>query len=692
MDLFCDAHETARRYGRYVEDVRRLFVFHGLSCGRAEDFGRMAAKLEESTAFRADVAALARSVAELERGEMSAKQMLTVLAMASAGEAVLDAGGAVGVSRTTAMLGMLLAGVGTWRESADVAALGEGSGPELWAGAPSEPRWIAAEELSDDSDPVWRTGSGEAAAVPSEGTAEDLAVDGSGRRAEGPGVAQELWTDRGGLASAIAALQAHLDGLDRRIERLEPRVDGITHRLRTPGEEVARPSDRDGDAATHGAGADGSNAVAQPDQQRRAAGIFGRGMAIATAEAAIAEGMPPVERDGEELGGAGLSDAGREAEEGGGCETGLIAAAPVSMEEAAAEPEMRPQRYTASKLIGDISSTGDGEGEALSREAEEGHLFTAVLRRRDGAGREPDAAEGKGSHGMSPKRQERSTRERVGRWLGIAAVLLAIVGIIGLRTSFRLPGGSGGMEGKETAATGVSKGSTMPAPAAAGAAGLPKGSAPAVSQPTVAKVDAGRDDDAADAARGVDKQVEPGSAQDGAPKKSGTDARVAGKRLEMARTEPRTEEPGSVAGPKHPDEGSIPKTQPAPDVVERAREGVANDASGKDKGPVAVADADSRSASGPVLVSQEAMEKRLLSTRKPVYPPGALEQHAEGRVVLNAFIAKDGTVRRMDVVEGPPALIHSALAAVSWRRYRPYLVQGRPVEVETQITVQYPGR
>ena len=83
------------------------------------------------------------------------------------------------------------------------------------------------------------------------------------------------------------------------------------------------------------------------------------------------------------------------------------------------------------------------------------------------------------------------------------------------------------------------------------------------------------------------------------------------------------------------------------------------------------------------------MEKHLLSGRKPVVPSSVKGEQGPARVVLNAFIAKDGTVSRTDVVEGPPQLINSAMAAVSWRRYRPFLVRGQPAEVVTPVVVSY---
>lgn len=86
------------------------------------------------------------------------------------------------------------------------------------------------------------------------------------------------------------------------------------------------------------------------------------------------------------------------------------------------------------------------------------------------------------------------------------------------------------------------------------------------------------------------------------------------------------------------------------------------------------------------------MQRYLSSSREAVYPPAAIGQHNGGTVVLNVFLETDGTVRRMDVIEGPPVFVKAAMAAVSWRRYRPYLMDGKPVEVQTRIRVNFPPR
>jgi protein TonB len=79
----------------------------------------------------------------------------------------------------------------------------------------------------------------------------------------------------------------------------------------------------------------------------------------------------------------------------------------------------------------------------------------------------------------------------------------------------------------------------------------------------------------------------------------------------------------------------------------------------------------------------------LISNVKPVYPKIAREAGVQGDVVLQAVIGKDGRIENLHAVSGNSLLIQSALDAVQQWRYRPYLLNGQPVEVETQITVRF---
>jgi periplasmic protein TonB len=82
-------------------------------------------------------------------------------------------------------------------------------------------------------------------------------------------------------------------------------------------------------------------------------------------------------------------------------------------------------------------------------------------------------------------------------------------------------------------------------------------------------------------------------------------------------------------------------------------------------------------------------EGSLIYKPQPEYPPLARTTRVEGQVVLAALISKDGTIENLRVVAGHPLLVRSAIAAVSQWRYRPYILNNDPVEVETQITINF---
>jgi len=94
-----------------------------------------------------------------------------------------------------------------------------------------------------------------------------------------------------------------------------------------------------------------------------------------------------------------------------------------------------------------------------------------------------------------------------------------------------------------------------------------------------------------------------------------------------------------------------------------------------------------QAATGPVRVSSMVVEGMLLHKTVPVYPVIAKVTHKEGVVVLQATISAAGTIENLRVVSGDPMLQQAALAAVSQWHYRPYLLNGKPVEVETTVNV-----
>jgi protein TonB len=82
-------------------------------------------------------------------------------------------------------------------------------------------------------------------------------------------------------------------------------------------------------------------------------------------------------------------------------------------------------------------------------------------------------------------------------------------------------------------------------------------------------------------------------------------------------------------------------------------------------------------------------EGDLVRKTLPVYPPLARMARIQGQVVLQAVISKQGAIENLKVLAGHPMLVQAAMDAVRQWRYRPYVLNHEPVEVETQITVNF---
>lgn len=90
-----------------------------------------------------------------------------------------------------------------------------------------------------------------------------------------------------------------------------------------------------------------------------------------------------------------------------------------------------------------------------------------------------------------------------------------------------------------------------------------------------------------------------------------------------------------------------------------------------------------------ISVDAKTMSKQLLRKTTPVYPPDAKAAKIQGKVLLEAVIGTDGHVENLKVVSGPKELQQSALDAVREWVYKPYLLNGNPVEVMTTVNVTY---
>jgi len=92
---------------------------------------------------------------------------------------------------------------------------------------------------------------------------------------------------------------------------------------------------------------------------------------------------------------------------------------------------------------------------------------------------------------------------------------------------------------------------------------------------------------------------------------------------------------------------------------------------------------------GPLHVSSGVAAGQLIVPIQPHYPAVALATHTQGTAVVSALIGTDGRIASLRVLGGPPMLVSAAVDAIRRARYRPWTLNGEPVEVETTINVVF---
>ena len=90
-----------------------------------------------------------------------------------------------------------------------------------------------------------------------------------------------------------------------------------------------------------------------------------------------------------------------------------------------------------------------------------------------------------------------------------------------------------------------------------------------------------------------------------------------------------------------------------------------------------------------VRVPQGVTQGMVISKVQPIYPPDAKAARIQGSVSIGALIAKDGSIQSERLISGHPLLAPSAMDAVKQWKYRPYLLNGQAVEVDTQVTINF---
>jgi TonB family protein len=91
----------------------------------------------------------------------------------------------------------------------------------------------------------------------------------------------------------------------------------------------------------------------------------------------------------------------------------------------------------------------------------------------------------------------------------------------------------------------------------------------------------------------------------------------------------------------------------------------------------------------PKRIKSQLEEGQLVNRVEPVYPHIAAISGIQGQVKLHAIIGRDGRIQSLSAISGHPLLLRAALEAVEQWRYRPYVLNGETVEVETFITVNF---
>lgn len=88
-------------------------------------------------------------------------------------------------------------------------------------------------------------------------------------------------------------------------------------------------------------------------------------------------------------------------------------------------------------------------------------------------------------------------------------------------------------------------------------------------------------------------------------------------------------------------------------------------------------------------VSQGVSQGLLIKNVDPIYPALAKQMRVQGAVELLANIGKDGSITKVTALSGDPVLARAAIDAVKQWKYKPYYLDDQPVEIQTQITVNF---
>ena len=138
--------------------------------------------------------------------------------------------------------------------------------------------------------------------------------------------------------------------------------------------------------------------------------------------------------------------------------------------------------------------------------------------------------------------------------------------------------------------------------------------------------------------------------------------------------------------------GQIKKAAPADEPPPSAPPAVSLDDNNSVPGSVFGSTAKAKFVPHVVPISAGIAAGMLIHKTTPLYPKFAQDAHITGTVVLKATITKQGSIEGIQVLSGPKLLAPAAVDAVKTWKYKPYMLDGQPVAVETNITVVFGGK
>ena len=106
-------------------------------------------------------------------------------------------------------------------------------------------------------------------------------------------------------------------------------------------------------------------------------------------------------------------------------------------------------------------------------------------------------------------------------------------------------------------------------------------------------------------------------------------------------------------------------------------------------GALTVLAQDNAPPSAPITIGARIVAGLLIKQVSPVYPPEAKAARVQGTVRLQALIGKDGTIQQLTFIDGPALLVQVSMDAVKQWQYKPYLLNGEPTAVLTEILVNF---